>query len=186
MNNTISMSSDDLRLDEVPSIKDLEKIEKYNPADDQESEMFEGFVQSELLKRFVDQDDRYDATKKKINGNEFDYGEISGRLKNFSNDEISVRVFKPEGRDINDRDMGLISGASTGKTMQKSARKKYQSSLENAGYELDDPSEEELIETAERALEEIDHERFSVPVEHSTREAYGEAFNMIEEYRQDT
>jgi hypothetical protein len=182
MPDSISMNSEDIRIGEVPSIDDLEVIEEYVDSSEREGQMFERFVQTELLKRFVDQDDRYDETRRDLNGNEFDYGEISGKLRsNFG--KISGRVFRPEGRDISDRDLGRISGATTGNTMHNKAMNSYQSALENAGYELDDPDEQEIVETAEKALEEIENDSFSIDIENTTREAYGEAVKRIEQYR---
>ncbi|MFB6115680.1 MAG: hypothetical protein ABEK04_05360 [Candidatus Nanohalobium sp.] len=182
MKSKSSMSSEDLRLEDVPSIEDLEKIERYIDEEDSEGEMLRHFVQSELLERMVEKDDRYDETTKSLKGNEFDYGDIRGVLKTHFG-SISGRVFTPEDEDISVSDIGRISGASTGNTMHSKAMNTYESALKNAGYELDDPSEEDLIETAERALEEIDNEAFSIDIEDSTREAYGEAVRRIEEYR---
>lgn len=174
------MSSEDLRLEEVPSIEDLEKIESYEP--EEESKMFDHFVQSELLGRMVEKDDRYDETRDSLKGNEFDYDDVRGVLRTHFG-SISGKVFRPGDRDPSVSDMGMIAGASTGNTMHSKAMGSYESALENAGYELEDPSEEELVEKAEQALDEIDNEGFSIDIEDSTREAYGEAVKRIEEYR---
>ena len=182
MIDSISMSSEDLRIKDVPSIEDLEKIEAYNDEESREQEMVQDFVQTELLERFVDKDDRYDSSRRALGTNQFEYGDVKGNLSNFFG-AVSGRVFRPEGRDMSDRDLKKIAGASTGESMHNKARNMYQSALENAGYELDDPSEDELIETAEQALDDIEREMFSVEAGDSMREAYGEAVRSIEEYR---
>lgn len=176
------MSSEDLRLGEVPTIEDLEKIEVYEPDDEDGSQTFDHFVQSELLERLVEKDDRYDETRRSLKGNKFDYDESRGILRTHFG-SISGRVFLPEEEDISVSDMGMISGASTGNTMHSKAMSSYESALESVGYDLDDPSEEDIVQAADRALDEIDSETFSVDIEDSTREAYGEAVKRIEEYR---
>ena len=72
------MSSEDLRLEEVPSIDDLERIEAYTDSENQVDRTFQNFVQGELLERFVENDDRYDETTHTLSGEEFDYGDIRG------------------------------------------------------------------------------------------------------------
>lgn len=183
MKESLSMSSDDLRMEDVPSLEDLETIEAYVDPEEDKGNMFRGFVQDKILGELVEKDDRYDETRRNLSGNEFEYHDIRGALRHHFG-SISGRVFRPEGRDISDKDLGMIGAASLGDTTHNKATSKYQSALKKAGYELDDSSVQELVETANKALDDIDSETFSIDIENNTREAYGEAVKKIQEYRE--
>lgn len=183
MTESRSMSSEDLRLEDVPSLEDLETIEAYVDPEEDEGNMFRGFVEDKILEELVEKDDRFDESRRNLSGNEFEYGEIRGALRHYFG-SVSGRVFRPEGRDISDKDLGMIGAASLGDTTDNKAMSKYESALEKAGYEVEDRSVEKVVETANQALDDIESETFSIDIENTTREAYGEAIKRIEEYKQ--
>ena len=183
MTDLISMSSRDLRLKDVPNLEELEKIEDYTDKEDRVGELFQTFVQDEILGRLVEQDDRYDESRDTLGGHLIEYGDVKGDL-DAKFGSINGTVFDPEERDMDAKDLAYIGGASTGKTMNSRAIRKYSTALENAGYQVEDSSKEGIIDAAETALEEIDRQRFSIDIEGSTREAYEEAVEKIEDYRE--
>lgn len=174
-----SMNLSETRLREVPSVEDLEKIERrLSPqAEKYEVNMLQAFTRKEIVERLAEEDDSLENTEYTLEGNVFKYEGLKGRI---DADENSVNVAFFEAHDNLDvRDILRIGGASTGRTMHEKAMNSYRSSLEKAGYDVNNLDAENLAETAEKALEDLGYGSFEVEIDDSVREAYSEAISRL-------
>ncbi len=178
-----SMNVSETRLREVPSVEDLEKIERrLEPqAEGYEVDTLQAFNRGEIVGRLAEQDERLEETEYTIGGNKFSYEGLKGRI-DADEETVNVEVFEAGETDLGVRDVMRIGGASTGRTMHDKAVSTYRNALRKAGYDAEKLDDEALAETAEHALEEVKYEGFEVEIESSAREAYEETVEILEEY----
>lgn len=176
----MSMSLDESRIREIPSLEGLEKVERHLHSQERSSEknILEDFTQGEIVKRLAKRDDRLEGASYTLQGNTFDYGDMRGRIDSFSG-EINVSTFEPGEEDFSVQTALRIGGAKSGRTMHSKAVSTYRSALQNAGYDAEELDEEVLQETASQALEDMNYDSFSVEIDDSTREAYDKAVQKI-------
>ena len=177
--DSLSMSKDETRMGEIPSVQDLEKVESYLNSKDEshEKRILQGFNRGEIVDRLAQNDERLEKVKDTLQGNTFDYEERRGRIDS-SRKKIHAMTFEPGEEDFRTSTALRIGGAETGKTMHKKAMSMYQSALENAGYDVEKDTEA-LQETAAQAMDDMDYRSFQVEIEDSTREAYNETVEKI-------
>lgn len=178
-----AMNLSETRIREVPSVEDLEKIERW--LDPQPSgfevDTLEAFTREEILERLAEDDERLEDTEYTLNGNSFSYEGLKGSIS-VEGDSIYLSVFEPGEKDLEIRDVMRIGGASRGETMHKRAVSNYRNSLRKAGYEADELEEEALAEKAGEALDELGYRSFEVEINDCTREAYEEAVEKIRDH----
>jgi len=173
------MNLGETRLREIPTVEDLEKIErKLRPqADKYEVNILQSFTRQEIVERLAEDDERLSDTVYTIWGNVFEYEGLEGRI-DADEESLRVDVFDAQ-EDLDVRDVMRIGGASKGRTMHGKAVSSYRTSLQKAGYDADDLDGEELAETARQALEDLGYESFEVEIDGSAREAYEEAISKL-------
>jgi hypothetical protein len=167
-----SMNVSETRLREVPSMEDLEKIERrLEPQPDKyEVNISKAFTRGEIVERLAEQDERLEDTEYTIGGKTFSYEGLEGVI-DVDEDRIHVEVFESGENDLDVRDVKRIGGASTGRTMHDRGVSTYRNFLQKAGYDADELNEEALMENAEEALEDLGYESFEVEIDGSAREA---------------
>ena len=173
------MDLSETRLREVPAVEDLEKVERrLRPqADKYEINILQSFTRQEIVERLAEDDERLSSTGYTIRGNVFEYEGLEGRI---DADEETVRVDAFDSQaDLSVRDVLRIGGASTDRTMHDKAMSSYRTSLQKAGYDVNKKAEE-LVETAQQALEDLGYESFEVEIDGSAREAYEEVISKLE------
>lgn len=179
---TVSLSSSDVRFYDVPSIEDLERIEQRLDVGEQLDRRVRDHLASELVKRLAENDERLGETSESLIGTAFQKDEYHGRIDDHFGEVIST-IFDASEYDIHISTAMKIAGASSMESYAEHEWEAYTNAMESAGFETDNWTDEDLHENSNAFLEEVGYEDIDAEINsRTTREAYEEVVSGLLDY----
>lgn len=175
------MSRGEFKLNKVPSIEDLEKIEETILNNDKENSDLEKQLSQVLINEYIEQDSETKNVQTKLGAKVFNYRDKTLRVSTDPKGNVYGFSYNTENQleKTTAKDVALASGATQKETTNKSAQRTYQNTLNAMGIETKDIENfDDLAEKSEQALETISYEDLEFKGE-TVKEQYKNALNQL-------